>query len=186
MLDSIKNRRSVYPKSYNDTPVTHAQIMQLLEAAVCAPTHKRTEPWRFRVFVGAGLAQLGAFRADYYAANTPPDKHSPTKQENLRSNVARAGAVIAVVVALSGEVPAIEEICAVAAATQNMALAAHSLGLGGFWSTGGGTFSPECATFLGLAAHEQCLGFFFVGNHNLPPAAAQRDEVATKTTWISS
>jgi nitroreductase len=184
MIDFIKSRRSVYPKTYNDTPVLREQIEQLLEAANSAPNHKRTEPWRFRVFMGAGLTQLADFRADYYAANTLPEKFSPTKHESLRSNVLRAGAIIAIIVNFSGDVPEIEEICAVAAATQNMALAAHSLGLGGFWSTGGGTFSPECAAFLGLTERQKCLGFFFVGNHDLPPTTPQRGDVTDKTTWV--
>ncbi|MEX2349402.1 MAG: nitroreductase family protein, partial [Flavobacteriaceae bacterium] len=49
LYDIIKNRRAVFPVQYNQTPVTKEQILQVLDAANWAPTHKRTEPWRFKV-----------------------------------------------------------------------------------------------------------------------------------------
>ena len=45
----IRNRRSVFPDQYNDRPIARETLERLLEAANWAPTHKKTEPWRFRV-----------------------------------------------------------------------------------------------------------------------------------------
>ena len=48
----IKQRRSVFPKDYNGAAVPRAVIERALEAANWAPTHGKTEPWRFVVFAG--------------------------------------------------------------------------------------------------------------------------------------
>ena len=50
LFNIIKNRRSVFPQQYNTKPITRDTILQVLEAANWAPTHKKTEPWRFKIF----------------------------------------------------------------------------------------------------------------------------------------
>ncbi|MDX1326244.1 MAG: nitroreductase family protein, partial [Arenibacter sp.] len=49
IFDVIKERRSVFPAQYNGTPIAKEDIEKVLEAANCAPTHRKTEPWRFKV-----------------------------------------------------------------------------------------------------------------------------------------
>ena len=51
-LHLIKSRRSVMPKDFSGESVTRAEVEQLLEAANWAPTHGRTEPWRYVVIQG--------------------------------------------------------------------------------------------------------------------------------------
>lgn len=47
----IRRRRAIFPKFYlPGKPVDRAFIEEMLENANHAPTHKLTEPWRFRVF----------------------------------------------------------------------------------------------------------------------------------------
>jgi len=52
VLDLIKKRRSIFPAQYTDREIAKSDIEKILEAANWAPTHKKTEPWRFRVFRG--------------------------------------------------------------------------------------------------------------------------------------
>ena len=55
----IRTRRSIFPKDYTGAPVPRAAIERALEAANWAPTHGKTEAWRFVVFYGpAALASL--------------------------------------------------------------------------------------------------------------------------------
>ena len=49
-LSLIKSRRSVFPKDYTGERVPESVIKELLEAANWAPTHGKTEPWRFVIF----------------------------------------------------------------------------------------------------------------------------------------
>ncbi len=50
VLENIKNRKSTFPNQLGDGNIERSKILQLLEAARWAPTHKKTEPWRFIVF----------------------------------------------------------------------------------------------------------------------------------------
>merc|ERR1719221_1603579 len=73
-LALLRQRRSIFPKDYNGKghAVTDDEVRLLLEAANWAPTHKRTEPWRFVVFKGqAAIKQvLGATVEGNRAATT--------------------------------------------------------------------------------------------------------------------
>ena len=51
-LSLIKSRRSVMPKDFSGEEVTQEEVELLLEAANWAPTHHRTEPWRYVVIQG--------------------------------------------------------------------------------------------------------------------------------------
>jgi len=68
--DIIKNRRAVFPAQYNGQPITKEEILTILESANWAPTHKRTEPWRFKVFHGVSQVALGKFLAETYKQTT--------------------------------------------------------------------------------------------------------------------
>lgn len=48
----IKARRSIKPKDFSKEPITKQEIMTLLEAANWAPSHGKTESWRFTVVHG--------------------------------------------------------------------------------------------------------------------------------------
>jgi len=43
-------RRSIMPAQYTGALVNETTVRDILESATYAPTHKRTEPWRFMVF----------------------------------------------------------------------------------------------------------------------------------------
>ena len=59
--DIIQNRRSIYPSQFNDKPIKKSLINKLLENANMAPTHKLTQPWRFRVLQNKAKEDLGDF-----------------------------------------------------------------------------------------------------------------------------
>ncbi len=185
ILKNIQTRRSIYPKSYNEKIVSEETIRAILAAANCAPNHKRTEPWRFKVFYGDGRNALAQFMADFYKKNTPDDSFSELKYKKNQTNALESSSVIAIIQHSSGLVPEIEETCAVACAVQNMWLTAASLGVGAYWSTGGATFHQDAIDFLALKPNEKCLGFFYLGYHDLPEIEAIRSNIEEKTVWIT-
>jgi hypothetical protein len=52
---AIRRRRSVFPQHYTGETVPPASIAAMLEAADWAPSHGRTEPWRFVVLGPRGI-----------------------------------------------------------------------------------------------------------------------------------
>lgn len=94
IFDLVKERRSVFPHQYKDQPLTQETLEKILEAANWAPTHKRTEPWRFKVLRGAKKEALGTFLSQKYQEVTPKPKQ--LKRKKLYENPKRSGAVIAI------------------------------------------------------------------------------------------
>jgi len=60
ILQTIHYRRTVNQNSFTDQEISQEDILTILEAANAAPTHKRTQPWRFVVFQKDGLTRLGS------------------------------------------------------------------------------------------------------------------------------
>lgn len=70
LSELIKNRRSIQPNMYSDQDIDNNLIDSILENARWAPTHKKTQPWRFKIFKGAALQSLSQYMGDYYKQNT--------------------------------------------------------------------------------------------------------------------
>ena len=180
----IRARRSIQPVQFVPGQVIpDAVIEQLLENANWAPTHKRTEPWRFVVFSGAGLQKLADFQATLYRERAG-EKFQQAKYEKLAANPLRCSHVIAIGMKRHIEVPEVEEIEAVACAVQNLHLSATAYGLGGYWGSGGITYLEEAKPFLGLGPADRLLGFFSLGYVQQQPGKNIRKPLAEKVSWV--
>lgn len=182
----IRNRRAIYPKNYNDLPIPDAIVQEILENANWAPTHRRTEPWRFVVFKGAALDRLGGFLAELYKKTTPKDDFKEAKYQKNLHKPAKCSHVIAIVMQRDPEkrVPEIEETNAVACAVQNMWLSASAYRIGAYWSTPKMLNRLETHRFLELEEGQRCLGLFYMGYHDLPQFAGRRNPIEEKVRWI--
>lgn len=183
ITEIIKNRRAVYPAQYNDQPIAKEEIQKILEAANWAPTHRRTEPWRFKVFHGESQLALGKFLAEAYKANA--EKFVERTYNKLIENPTKAGAVIAICMQRDPKegLPEWEEIAATAMAVQNMWLTASTMEIGTYWS------SPSVIQFLGdhveLAEGERCIGLFYMGRYDEAlPEGTRNTTIEEKTTWV--
>jgi nitroreductase len=181
----IRNRRAVFPKFYTpEKPIERELLAEIIENANWAPTHKRTEPWRFRVFHSAeSRRRLSAYLSDFYQKNTRPEDFSEEKMIAAGANPLRAGAVVAIVLHPNPEanLPEFEEIASVAMAVQNMWLSCAAAGLGSYWSTP--RASLEAAEFLELEPGERCLGFFYISWHEMPDVPGKRGDISEKVVW---
>ena len=46
----LKSRRSIYPRDFTGELISKETILEILENANHAPTHKITQPWIFKIF----------------------------------------------------------------------------------------------------------------------------------------
>jgi nitroreductase len=185
LLEIIKSRRAVFPAQYIEKVILREDIELLLEAANWAPSHKKTEPWRFKVIQGEVLEQLGEYLASTYVRLTPEEKYSAFKEDKLRKNPTKASAIIAICMQRDPKerVPEWEEIAATAMAVQNLWLMAHSLEIGGYWSSP--TLKDHMKEFLMLGEGEKCLGFFYLGYESEPQIqTAKRGPISEKISWM--
>lgn len=163
----IRSRRTIKPEKFV-LPVRfidQSVIENLLENANWAPTHGMNEPWRFKVYTGEARQKLGDFLANWYKNTFTGNDFKPAKYEQILTRPARASHVVAICMERKSntKIPEIEDIEAVACAMQNLHLTASAYGLGGYWGSGGATYTEELKKELGLGEDDRCLGFFYLG-----------------------
>ncbi len=184
VLAAIQQRRSIGLMTEEAPP--RALIERMLEAARWAPTHHQTEPWRFFVLEGAARDALGAVMGEVAAAGIDDPEARQVAHDRAAAKPLRAPYVIAVATEPS-EAPnvfEVEEIAATAAATQNMLLAAHALGLAAMWRTGAVAYEPAIREFFGLSGRATVLGFVYVGFPDKPSPVRQRRPLDAVVTWL--
>ena len=180
----LQNRRSVYPDQYLNKLIPDQLIKNILENANWAPTHKLTQPWRFKVIKGEVQKKFGVFMAEKYRSINELESFSVAKYEKLKMNPQKAGAIIAICMQRDqkNRVPAWEEIASVAMAVQNMWLTATAYGIGAYWS------SPALLEYFGefepLYEGEQCIGLFYMGYANVPNVRPPRTPMEDKVKWL--
>ncbi len=189
VLTAIATRRSV-GQVLADKPVADEVIESLLQAACWAPNHHRSEPWRFTVFTGEGRKHFASALVKA-AQNMPKDEQYDMRISKAEGMTKRAPVIIAVHCA-AGEgpgkpAPVWEEHAAVAAAVQNLLLAAHGQGLGAIWRSGVYTEAAEVQAYLGVRPEkgDRIMGFVYLGYPD--PAAEPMRPVPKshgKTRWV--
>lgn len=148
ILDVIRTRRSI--RRYTGDPVSEEDINRILEAGRWAPSASNNQPWKFIVL------------------------RSPEVRKKLAATLAwgkflsQAVLGIAVVIDEAASTDAVED---GAAATQNMLLESHSLGLGACWiGTYGSPHEASARKVLNVPEDERLLSVIAIGR----PAEAPR------------
>lgn len=184
----IKNRRAVFPKQFNGSQVPNEVIEKMLELANWAPTHKNTEPWRFRVYTKNSLADFIDQCKECYVRETPAEKFKQHKLVSMEERKELVSYVIAISMQRHAELlPEFEEIASTAMAVQNMWLYLSSTEkYGGYWSTPGFVFGEDFSDFLKLDENEICLGIFYVGTiaNGSAASSGKRGNWKEKVTFL--
>ncbi|QBD83439.1 nitroreductase [Ktedonosporobacter rubrisoli] len=183
---TIKRRRSI-GKMTEEVP-TREQIERMLEAAVYAPNHHTTEPWRFFVLLGQARHELGKIMQQALAEQL---LETTSEKAQARLNKARnkplRAPVIIIVVSVRAEragVQDIEDLEATAAAVQNMLLVAEELGLACIWRTGDAAYAPQVKRWLGIAEEDHIVALLDVGFPAIKREEHPVRSIKEKTIWL--
>jgi nitroreductase len=182
-----RTRRSVFPDQFKaGEKIDDVIIKEILTNALWAPNHGQSEPWKFVVFTGAGLKKFATFQSELYKEEAG-DSFVEAKYIKLQQQPLKASHIIALCMKRTQKktIPEIEDIEAVACAVQNIYLSVAAYGLGGYWTTGGVTYSDKAKDFFDLSNEDKLLGFFYVGQVAIPSPAAKRMRFDEKVTWIA-
>jgi nitroreductase len=160
-LEALNGRSTA--KTYGANAPTEAHLAQVLQAAVRAPDHGRLRPWRFMLISGDQRHEFGQMLAASALRRVPGLSEGDLQRE--RDKALRAPLIIVVACRVVGgtKVPAIEQLLAAGAATQNMLLALHALGYASAWKTGEAAYDTGMKKALGLAADDHIIGFVYTG-----------------------
>jgi nitroreductase len=182
VLEAIYGRQS--SGKVRPDPVPRELLEKLLQAAAQAPNHHRVRPWRFVVLTGSARERLGDAMAQSLQQRDPSAQ--PAALDAERSRPLRAPVLIAVGVDQPAEpkVIEIENICAAAAAVQNLLLAAHALGLAAIWRTGPAASDPLVKAFLGLGVGQHLIGFIYLGYPLVELSPLHRPDHQDRTIWL--
>lgn len=182
----IKSRRSYYPAQLTGEILKDETVWSWLQNARWAPTHKLTEPWRFKVFSGDAKQGFCDFIREQHVhkIHDQATLHKKLGKLNLLEN--KVSHVVAIVMQLNPNVniPEMEEIAAVSCAVQNLYLSMSAYGIGGYWSTGMYTFTDEIHDFLRLDEHARCMGFMIIGKPDDVILQSPRTPIEDMVDWM--
>jgi len=148
ILEVIRTRRSV--RQYTGDPVSEEDIGKILEAGRWAPSAINSQPWKFIVLRSAEVSGKLA------------------RTLTWGKFLSQAALGIAVTIDETASTNPVED---GAAATQNMLLEAHSLGLGACWiGVHGSAYEAKAKKVLNVSEHERLLSIIAIGH----PAEAPR------------
>jgi nitroreductase len=179
--------RRVSTRAFQDRPVPREAIERLLGAAVRAPNHKLTEPWRFAVLTGASRDRLAELRRDHRAARFP-DPAAPEAARSIDRTWREARETPAFVAVLCAQVEDAvrreEDVASAWMAVQNLLVAATAEGLGTYVRTGGILTDPGVETLVQLPARSRVLALISLGYPAGEEEPRRRTAAAQKTLWL--
>jgi len=182
-LNAIKNRRSI--RKFKPNAISEMDLHTILEAGIAAPSSKNRQPWHFTVARGSVKEELA--RVMERGLNLEVKAHKPFLPESMRYingaftsvNVMREAPVVVLVsnergsgtdfasdLSVDERVAEICNVQSVAAAVENMLLAAQELGIGSLWVCDIFFAYPEISEWLekknpgrGMLVAALCFGY---------------------------
>jgi nitroreductase len=183
VIEAIRERRSI--RLFTERAPDREQIATLLDAAVCAPNHRRTHPWRFHVLgpearhaYGLALGERRARKLD-----------DPGKAREARDKTAAEYRAVPCIIAVGmplNENPEIreEDYAAVMMGIQNICLAALELGLGTHIRTGAIMDDRAARAAAGVPEGERIVALINLGTPAELPPPLERPSVADCSSWL--
>jgi nitroreductase len=186
LLNAIASRRSFSLKALAPDSIPLSLVEQLLEAANWAPSHGKTEPWRFVVLSGSARALLGDAFGTAFRLLAKHEEPNPAGEQAQRERVWQAPVWIALGMRPDPKMPEWEELVAFGSAVQNMHLMASALGLAAKWTSGACAVHRHVADTVGFDAETQLFGFFYVGRPAGAWPESRRRPLDEKVRWMGT
>jgi nitroreductase len=183
--DAIARRAST--RSFTPEPVPHPLIERLLAAAVRAPNHKLTEPWRFAVLAGASALRFAEIKRAHRATRFA-DPGAPEAAKAIEKTYREARDTPAFIIVMCGAsddpVRHEEDFAATMMATQNLLIAATAEGLGTYVRTGGIMRDSAVRALAQTPAEYRIVAIVSLGYPAEDQEPRRRSDPAVKTVWL--
>jgi nitroreductase len=181
--EAILARRSI--KRFTEREVTRPEIEKLLEAAVHAPNHRMTQPWRFYVLGPEARRGYGGALGKRKSRRVEDPDAARAVEEKVAEEHRRLPAMIAVAMAVA-EDPEVreEDYAATYMAIQNLCLAAQEMGLGAHIKTGAVMDDAAAKAAAGVPEGERIVATLHLGEPADLPPARPRTDPSELTTWM--
>lgn len=183
VIEAIRSRRSV--KSFTDRPVPREELERLVGAAVLAPNHRMTEPWRFLVLGEEAKSAYGRVLGGRKARKVEDEDAARMVREKVSREMRSVPAMV-VVTMREDDDPEIreEDYASCLMGVQNMCLAAVELGLGTHIKSGGVMNDPALRAAWGVEDGRTVVAIVFVGEPAEVPSGKERTPAGERTRWL--
>ncbi len=160
-IDDVIRARRTNMFVERDRPVSDDVIAELCELATWAPNHKRTWPWRFASVSGSARSRLGTVVSQAMAAHGD----DPNKVTKALTKYERTPNIL-IIGSVRGDTDerTAENRDAVAAAAQNLMLAATARGIATYWGSCPRGSHEAVAEFAGFEPDTHVVGIFYMGH----------------------
>ena len=179
---AIYGRRSAW--KFSDHPVDRMAIERMLDAAVWAPNHRLTEPWRFFVLEQGSKARKNAaeLAAEYQLERTGDEKRAAAARQKVLDPP-----VVMFIYSVPGpdEATTKENYASVCIAAHNISLAGAAEGLAVTWETGGATRHPGLRDLLGAEDSWEMATMLLIGHPGEHPVS-RRSPSSGFVRWFES
>lgn len=181
--DAVRSRRSI--KRFADRAVSREEIETLLAAAMLAPNHRLTQPWRFYVLGPDARYAYGLALGERKARKLEDAEAARKLRETVAAEHRALPCMIAVAV-VNSDNPEIreEDYAAAMMGVENLALVAVELGLGTHLKTGGVMSDAAARAAVGVRDDERIIAIVNVGVPAEVPPPKPREPAPTFTTWV--
>lgn len=182
LRETLLERRTVH--AYAPDPLPEGAVERALEAAVHAPNHRLTFPWRF---VRVGRETREQLADLVVRLKTKPGETLPPEAiEKARAKVLNPAELIVVsIVKHDDPLIAREDYAAAACAIQNIHLSLWAEGVASKWSSGAPTRHEESYRLFGVdPEREEIVGFVWAGIAAKVPPKPERPAPTTLTRQL--
>lgn len=182
VLEAIRSRRSI--RKYDTREVTREEVERILEAAVHAPNHRMTEPWRFYVLGAQARRAYGDVLGVRKAKKVEDAEAAALVRAKVASEHEALPCAIAVAMKVSDDAERQrEDYAATFMAVQNLCLAAWSVGLGTHIKTGAVMDDAGARAAVGVGSDERIVAFVYLGTPEEIPTPRERTPASSHTVW---
>jgi nitroreductase len=184
-FDAIARRTST--RAFTTGSVPRAVVERLLSAAVRAPNHKLTEPWRFAVLSGASRDRFAELKRAHRATRFPaPEAPEAAKaiEKTYREALGTPAFVVVMCAQSDDPVRREEDYAAAMMATANLLIAATAEGLGTYPRTGGIMSDPAVEALVHLPEGYRIVAVVSLGYPAEQPVPKRRTDPGEKTIWL--
>jgi nitroreductase len=176
---AINNRRSV--KAYNGAPVSKELVLELLNLAIYAPTHKFRQSWRFIWIDGKQKDNLVSKLPMIFEG--VDEKEANLEYRKKLINGTQAILVVINQKDLDDEITTLEEYGAASALIQNFQLLAFEKGLGTCIKTR--LVTGKLVEYLGVTNQEMVAAAITLGYYETLPKKVERIKAEEKLSVYS-
>ncbi len=179
--------RRTSTRGFRGEAVPPPLIARLIAAAVRAPNHKLTEPWRFAVLTGASARRFAelkrAHRATRFADPAAPEA-ARAIDKTYREALGTPAFVVVLCAQSDDDVRREEDFAAVMMATQNLLVAATAEGLGSYVRTGGIMRDQAVRDLVRAPADHRIVAVVSLGYPAEPAEPTRRSDPEARTVWL--